>query len=82
MLEKCLYILQEVRSITCFRQFIYPFFYHNEPHLQHQPPKHKIKEKFTALIQNKTRYKDPYLQPEECRGKNNKQRNKLLNEKS
>ena len=53
--------------------------YHNEPHLQYKPPKHKRKEKFTALIQCKTRYKDPYLQPGECKDKNN---NKLLNEKS
>ena len=49
------------------------FFYHNETHLQYKPPKLKIKEKFTALIQYKTRYKDSYFQPEECRGKNNKQ---------
>ena len=27
---------------------------------------------FTSLIQHKTRYKDPYLQPEECKGNNNK----------
>ena len=58
------------------------FFFDNEPHLQYKPPKHKIKEKFPALIQYKTRYKDPYVQPEELKCKNNKQINKLLNEKS
>ena len=46
--------------------FKFFFFYHNESHLQYKPPKHKIEEKFTPLIQYKTRYKDPYLQPEEC----------------
>ena len=52
------------------------FFYHNETHLQYKSPKHKIKERFTALIQCKTRYKDPCLQPEECKGNKNKQTNK------
>ena len=53
--------------MTCF------FLYHNEPRLQYKPPKHKIKEKFTALTQYRARHKDPYLQPEECKGKNSKQ---------
>ena len=52
------------------------FFYHNEPHLQYKPPKHKIKETCTALIQHGTRYKDRYFQSEECKGKNNKQTTK------
>ena len=51
-------------------------YYHNEPHLQYKPPKHKIKEKFTALVQYKTRYKEAYLQPEECKNKSNKQTKK------
>ena len=37
------------------------FFYYNETHLQYKPPKHKIKENFTALIQYKIRYKHPYI---------------------
>ena len=41
-----------------------------------------MKENFTALIQHKTRYKDLYLQPEECNGNKDKQINKLLNGKS
>ena len=57
------------------------FFYHNELHLKYKPAKHKNKRKITALIQYKTRYKDPYLQPEECKGKNNKETN-FLDEKS
>ena len=52
------------------------FFYYNETHVQYKPPKHKIKEKITALIQYKTRYRDPYLQPVEYKGKSNKQTNK------
>ena len=39
-----------------------------------------IKVKCTALIQYKTRCKDPYFQPEECKGKNKKQINKLFND--
>ena len=65
-------------SICTTTTFCFPFFYHNKPHLQYKPLKHKITEKFTALIQYKTRYKDPYLQPEECRGKNNKQTKKQI----
>ena len=55
-------------------------FYHNETHLQYKSPKHKIKEQFTALIQYKRKYNN--FQPEECKGKNNKQRYKHMNEKS
>ena len=51
---------------------------HNESHLQYKPPKHKIEEKFTPLIQYKTRYKDPYLQPEECKGKNKQTKKQTL----
>ena len=53
-------------------------FYHNESHLQYKPPKHEIEETFTALIQYKTRYKDPYLQPEECKGKNKQTKKQTL----
>ena len=49
-------------------------FYHNETHLQYKPPKHKTKEQFTALIQYQRKYNN--FQPEECKGKNNKQRYK------
>ena len=34
---------------------------------------------FTSLIQHKTRCKDPYLQPVECKGNNNKQTKKTTN---
>ena len=51
------------------------FFLYNETHLQYKPPKHKMKEEFTDLTQYKTRYQNPYLRPEECKGNNNKQIN-------
>ena len=37
---------------------------------------HRIILLFTALIKYKTRYKNPYLQPEECKGEKRKQTNK------
>ena len=65
----------EEELTCCFEIDIRSFFlFHNEQHLQCKPPKHKIKEKVTVLILDKN--KDPYLQPEECKGKNNKQTKK------
>ena len=66
--------LRCLSSLQPFHHF-HIFFCYNETHLRYKPPKHK-KKKFTALIQYKARYKDPYLQPEECKCNNNKQTNK------
>ena len=50
------------------------FFYYNETH--YNTSHLNIKGNFTGLIQYKTRYEDPYIQPEECKGNNNKQTKK------
>ena len=43
--------------------------YHNEPHLQHKPPKHKIKEKFIGFIQKKQHTKTLTFNQKNARAK-------------